>query len=467
MATAISVLRDRIDALIVGKGSGDLALFSSIDHSGAGTYVRNTTVWTGNVNLTGIPVYQGGSTYGYTPISAWHCIAAHHTGNLTIGAILRWVTSANVVVERTIADFQQVGSTDIWIVLLNAALPASIQPFRIADSSWKPWLDWERTQSLAATGALPRPPMLVFDQEHKALIRELIRIDTIAVEATDAVVTVNATDTDWDDFTETLGAGDSGWMTAFVVGTEAIPNSHNGEHAWSEHLTAIQSTVDSIGPGGVTIQTCSVSEVGSRSLEVSTANVLVNAIASNPGGFIDTVNFGAVAADLIVALNDSNGAGIYIDDSFAAVDTDHHIIVGFDGSTLPANATISAIAPVNAGGITGFGVSVARSSGTVTVKHQFKNNSGSAVAPVVTLLTVASGASDTANMSSGISGLSLNRTDFDAYTFDMWIRFATTDADGSASVQITGPLTFDVAYTVPGGSGGVVTSNALVIGILL
>jgi hypothetical protein len=161
----------QINALIDGKGTGDMSLFTSRNDSTA-TYVRNTGNWAAPV----LPVFTSTWTetnktrWPITAISPQYAIGVEHK-RLAVGTVARWVAANNTVVERTIESsvmhkwVDGVLNRDIQIYKLNEPLPESIGYARVMFDDVADYLP-----SVAAFPVWRRPPLLTINNAHKAVI---------------------------------------------------------------------------------------------------------------------------------------------------------------------------------------------------------------------------------------------------------------------------------------------------------
>lgn len=121
-----------LDAAIAA-GRTDSNVFSTMDHSGDGTYVRNTNCWMNDWDLSGISVWNsvnGQKRAGHVSSRDTVTCAAHYS--VPTGTVFRFVTTDNQVVERTVIDQRYIlnysGSYwDTQVCLLDSALPTSIK----------------------------------------------------------------------------------------------------------------------------------------------------------------------------------------------------------------------------------------------------------------------------------------------------------------------------------------------------
>ncbi len=152
---------NEIDSRLAGLTANDSTkkIFSTATHTGTPAYVRSTTCWAREIDLTGVGVWQSesGVQIGFTAISPTHVAICHHS-TITNGTNLRWVTAGNVIVERTLVSSSRIGSTDLRIGVLSSALPGTISPVAILPANY------------AARLALSGSPLLYADQENKALV---------------------------------------------------------------------------------------------------------------------------------------------------------------------------------------------------------------------------------------------------------------------------------------------------------
>lgn len=133
----------------------DISQQTNIFSSGT---TRNANVWTGDYDLTGIMQHNttGGNNghRGATLISPRHVYMAQHFP-VEVGATITWVTSANVVVTRTLTAVESVppvqllgdvsgdmyySSPDIQIGLLNSDVPGTIKHYKILPVDWRDYL---------------------------------------------------------------------------------------------------------------------------------------------------------------------------------------------------------------------------------------------------------------------------------------------------------------------------------------
>lgn len=158
---------DSVDDRIVGKTPAvSINIFSTQNHVGAGTYVRNVDCWA-NINLTCCSPFNSmlGNRIAGTAVTKRHMVTAAHY-EMIIGTTVRFVTAANVVVTRTVTGAARHPDyfpyfPDVTLYTLDSDLPDTITPCKLLPANYTSYLNH------LVDG---RPPALVLDQEEKALI---------------------------------------------------------------------------------------------------------------------------------------------------------------------------------------------------------------------------------------------------------------------------------------------------------
>lgn len=212
---------DTIDNALAGKSADTaLAIFSTQDHT-TPSYVRNTSCWGASFAsaLTAISPWnsQLGVYYSGVLVSPRHVIFATHFMPMP-GAVLRFVTTGNVVVERTLSALtpltqSQAYYPDIAVGLLDSDVPGTIAFARVLPSDWA-----AKLPSLSAANAVP---CITTDQEEKLLVREL----TIMPSSTTPYATVAMmmpADAQRRAFYEDVVGGDSGNPACLVVNGQLV-----------------------------------------------------------------------------------------------------------------------------------------------------------------------------------------------------------------------------------------------------
>jgi len=189
-------------------------VYTSQNHETA-TYLRNPSLWCADVvsELTSISPWNSEhkNRVGGTLITKRHIITSAHAA-LSISSVplvVRFVDADSNVHTRTIIGSK---TSDDWskrnlysdfrIYTLDSDLPDSIKPCKILPSNWENYLpDLNDT----------RPPQLVLDQEEKALVADLRRVDTKLSYGAYPI------DTNRQILSEPLIGGDSGNPAFFIV----------------------------------------------------------------------------------------------------------------------------------------------------------------------------------------------------------------------------------------------------------
>ena len=181
-------------------------IYSSQDFSNR-VFVRNPTCWAAQIDLTGISPWNeyGGPRRAGTLISPRHIAFAKHyplSTNPTHNKIV-FVTNGDVTVTRALVGVTYPAS-DIGIGILDADVPPEISFHKVLPRDWND--DLLEVRDL---------PMLHLDQQEKALVRDMLRINlsSFHIESPDPLRAP---------FTESLIGGDSGNPAFLLIGGEAL-----------------------------------------------------------------------------------------------------------------------------------------------------------------------------------------------------------------------------------------------------
>lgn len=146
--SARKALSDPLDNALSGADiSTQRSVYSSQDHSGD-SYVRNPSFLIQSTHAEALTCASpwnsrsDGSRAG-TAITPRHVVLAVHYP-LSVGDTLRFITSNNVTVTRTIVQtsvltYEQ-AATDVLVVLLDSDLPSSVTPCKIFPSNYDTYL---------------------------------------------------------------------------------------------------------------------------------------------------------------------------------------------------------------------------------------------------------------------------------------------------------------------------------------
>lgn len=104
-------------------------LFTTYD-SGTDTYVRNASNPLGGIDLTGVPLNSIGAL-----VTRKHWATARHASPGP-GTVVKFLDSGNSVVTRTVtATVYSDAATDLCLLELDTAVPNTVTPFRLFDST--------------------------------------------------------------------------------------------------------------------------------------------------------------------------------------------------------------------------------------------------------------------------------------------------------------------------------------------
>lgn len=144
-------ISDQTAVLISGKTAADMPLFSVQNHAES-SYTRNPSCWVASLDTTAMSPWNSlGAAYrAGVAISPRHTLHAKHFG-VTNGTMLRFITTDNMVVERTVETVMNLTEAvtydkDVQIAKLNSDLPETIKPVKFLPAnvanylpSWHQW----------------------------------------------------------------------------------------------------------------------------------------------------------------------------------------------------------------------------------------------------------------------------------------------------------------------------------------
>lgn len=161
---------DKIDDTMSMAVNGKL--FSTQDHS-TPSYIRNVNFWNSNVDLTCISPWNSNSANrkAGTLITPRHIIGAAHY-EYSVGTIVRFVTSDNIVVDRTVTGMKRHPdyrpyTPDLTIYTLDSDVPPTITPCKLFPTNYTDYIYHDNQQDT-------RPASMGLDQEEKGLIIDLV-----------------------------------------------------------------------------------------------------------------------------------------------------------------------------------------------------------------------------------------------------------------------------------------------------
>lgn len=129
-------LDDSITALVLDKTASATTTEVTATNNWVDTIVRNPDLWCSSLDLSAIALASAAGGGNLTAISPWHVIGANHYFN-SAGL---WVDSNGTIVSRTVTASQQIGTSDIRIGVLNAALPSTVSPMEVMPSNWRNYI---------------------------------------------------------------------------------------------------------------------------------------------------------------------------------------------------------------------------------------------------------------------------------------------------------------------------------------
>ena len=199
------------------------------------SYPRNPSLWCADVvnELTAVSPWNSEhlNRVGGTLITKRHIITSAHAA-LSISSVpltVRFVDADSNVHTRTIVGCKtsaewsrRSNRSDFRIYTLDSDLPDSIKPCKLMPSNWEDYLpDLNKS----------RPPQLVFDQEEKALVADLRKIDAKLSYGAYPVQDDRAI------FSESLIGGDSGNPAFLIVDPDPDDSNVSSELVLNYVLT--------------------------------------------------------------------------------------------------------------------------------------------------------------------------------------------------------------------------------------
>jgi len=146
-------------------------LYSTQDHS-TPSYTRNVNFWGNDLDLTCISPWNSNSSNrkAGTAITKRHIVNAAHY-EYPVGTVVRFITSDNVVVDRTVVGKKRHPnytpySPDLTVYTLDSDLPETITPCKLFPANNGDYITLDNLNDT-------RPAGLGLDQEEKGLIIDL------------------------------------------------------------------------------------------------------------------------------------------------------------------------------------------------------------------------------------------------------------------------------------------------------
>jgi hypothetical protein len=206
---------DAVDSRIEGKDSLLSKPIFTIQDDGESIYERNTDCWAYDLDLTCNSVWNSavgfpsGKTGSGTLITKRHIIFAAHF-EIPEGTTIRFVTNDNVVVERTLIAIKRHPDyspyfPDLTVGVLNADVPNTITPCKVADDSILNHL-LENIINI---------PILSINQDRYALIYDGANITSTYTTYTEPIYDINSIIRD--EYFQPAITGDSGTPQFIII----------------------------------------------------------------------------------------------------------------------------------------------------------------------------------------------------------------------------------------------------------
>ena len=230
----------------------DKAVYSVQDHA-ATNYVRNPDSWVADIDLTCVSPWNstGGRLRAGTLIGEDCILFAEHY-RLATGAVIRFVTSSNTVVSRTVSSRQRAGETDFMVGRLSSAISTNeIRPARLEPENSNLYM----RQTILGYGNLR--PVFWIDQYENAIVADSPLYASLT-PSTNAVRVL---------YNKTPVSGDSG-SPVFLVASNQPPVlistlfQTTGGFPISQNASLIREAAAALGCATGTILSASFSDMG-------------------------------------------------------------------------------------------------------------------------------------------------------------------------------------------------------------
>lgn len=280
-AIPYSTFSENVDKLLWGKATGDIPVFSTFDHA-TPSYIKNTSGILADVDLTCCSVWN--SDYGQekagTAITPRHIVYAYHFPIAT-GSTLRFVTSDNQIVTRTLTGAVRLGVTDLLIGGLDSDLPSSIRPAAVLPSGF------------------------VSTMFHEYLNYAGIRLDkyrNLSINSVKYGANLYTSDVALRDrFYREAIVGDSGGPNFFLAGTQPVflgPTYTPFNFTWvSTDVTGVNSILTQLGGGYslsfIDLRPYAVSELQGTSIQINSESDGSTILNNSPSNTLFLGNEGA------------------------------------------------------------------------------------------------------------------------------------------------------------------------------
>jgi hypothetical protein len=216
----------------IGKDEQSKLLFQSQNHTTA-TYVRNSTGWWGDVDVSAMSV-KVASGLNVTLISPRVVIRANHVG-AGLGQVW-FATTANATVSANVIA-NGVAFGDIELGILDE-VPAGITPMKIPPLSLFSSLllhpQYAPILSMHSTGSTAAP---------------CLAIRPCSVDLPNATITSGSPLSPWESFYEDVSDGDSGRLLFFPGYALGHWVTNGIATLWPAHIAAINAKIEELAPG--------------------------------------------------------------------------------------------------------------------------------------------------------------------------------------------------------------------------
>ncbi|MFA5878375.1 MAG: choice-of-anchor tandem repeat GloVer-containing protein [Candidatus Staskawiczbacteria bacterium] len=284
--------------------------------NGASGWSRNSSFWGADLDFTGVSPWNSNGYYrAGTLITPLHVLVANHYP-INNNSTVIFVTADNTIVSRTVSDQMQIGDSDIQLLVLNAAVPATI--------AYYPIMSYEQFKDYSSS---LRVPLVLFNQLDSPILKDMVGFGLGTI--TDASIiheTPSPTDSERYAFRGDIIAGDSGDAGFFVVNDQPVLVLTNQTVVSGpfigRYIDEINDAIVTLGDGGGYQVTAldlsafvpnSVPAVTAATLSITTGSVAGTAVGTvsatdSHGG--DSLSYAFVSGNTgsAFAINSSTGA---------------------------------------------------------------------------------------------------------------------------------------------------------------
>lgn len=244
--TLTNHLNAQVDHRILNK---DPSTSKSVFLSGNISYMpRNPDCWIYGIDITGWALAHASISYPGIAITRRHLAFAYHWAPPTTpanGTAFYFYDNNGNQVVRTVVDKLRVGTTDIYLILLDSDLPASIKPVRIASPEFLNYIQWVNS----INDPNGRTAMVYYNQFEDVHVTEHLSTNTY-LPLSASWYSSTPLDTTRLAFFETPITGDSGNPLSFIYKDDVIlvgsfTNPTQGPR-FGAYLTEIQNAITTI-----------------------------------------------------------------------------------------------------------------------------------------------------------------------------------------------------------------------------